>query len=70
MNRYDFIYFYRDKNKNQIPISTGSTTNLSMVLWRNKSLKKDLHLAGCKSDESIFIFIDGQTFLVTEAPSV
>lgn len=70
MKKYDFIYFYKDENNNQIPISTGNTTDLSMVLWGNKSLKKDLHLAGCKSNESIFIFIDGQTFLVTEAPFV
>lgn len=61
-NMHDFIYFYKDKNNNKIPILTGSNSNLESIVWLTVAEKKKILTNWKESENNLFVFVDGAEF--------
>ncbi|KRM91467.1 hypothetical protein [Liquorilactobacillus cacaonum] len=59
---HDFIYFYKDKNKNNIPILTGSDIRFESIIWLDLEQKKKIFTNWEKSKNNLFVFVDGMEF--------
>lgn len=66
-NNYDYVYFVKDGQGNKIPIITGSTSDLQMVLWISEQEKETI-LPKYLAYKTLFIRVDGENFIVGEHP--
>lgn len=59
---HDFIYFYKDENKNNIPILTGSNTNFESIIWLTLEQKNKILTNWRESENNLFVLVDGTEF--------
>lgn len=69
MEKFDYLYFYKNDLEQNIPLITGSSNDLSQVLWINHKQKKDLQILSGKPLEEIYVFFEGTEFVVKEGRS-
>lgn len=61
--KHDYIYFCHDNQGNNVPLATGSTSDLQLVLWLNRQEKETIIPKKWASKE-LFVRVNEENFIV------